>query len=130
MSNDKILYVSIDRMAPSVNHIWKHSNLGGRVRTYLTKEGREFKDMVSAAVPKDHKIFTESVCVDITFNFPDNRRRDIDNYCKGVLDGLNHRAFKDDSQIQELVLRKTIIRNKPSIQIMIQEVVGDKYGDS
>lgn len=115
------LRITIPELAPSVNHIWKHSNRGGFVRTYLTKEGREFKDRVSSAVPEGHVPYAGPLRMELELVFPNNIRRDIDNYTKGILDGLNHKAFEDDSQIQELVIRKRVEKNKPAIHIIIQE---------
>ena len=35
-----------------------------------------------------------------------DKRSDLDNYCKAILDGLNGIAFKDDGQVAELHAKK------------------------
>lgn len=116
------LKITMKILPPSVNHIWKHSGRNGRARTYLTPEGRAFKDLIAGLVPAEHVPFTGSLRVLIELSFPDRRKRDVDNYSKGVLDGLNHRAFRDDSQIVELVLRKKVTPRKEGVQVTIEEV--------
>lgn len=116
------LKIVLYEVAPSVNMIWRHTTRGGFVRTYLSNEGRAFKDRISAVVPKDHKPFEGPLKVELELVFPNHIRRDIDNYSKGILDGLNHKAFIDDSQIQEMIIRKRVEKNQPQIHIIIQEM--------
>lgn len=42
--------------------------------------------------------------VDLIMVFDDNRRRDIDNCAKAILDAMNGVVYDDDSQIDQLVL--------------------------
>jgi crossover junction endodeoxyribonuclease RusA len=37
---------------------------------------------------------------------PDRRRRDLDNLAKAVLDGMNGVLYDDDSQIDNLIIRR------------------------
>ena len=39
-------------------------------------------------------------------NPPDRRRRDLDNLAKAVLDGMNGVLYDDDSQIDNLIIRR------------------------
>jgi len=49
------------------------------------------------------------------------KRPDLDNIIKGVLDGLNGQAYKDDSQVVELTASK-YYSDMPRVEIMIREV--------
>ncbi|MDD7758796.1 MAG: RusA family crossover junction endodeoxyribonuclease [Aerococcus suis] len=50
------------------------------------------------------------------------KRPDLDNYTKGVLDGLNGVLFHDDGQIVKMTLNK-FYSQTPRIEIEIKEVV-------
>lgn len=87
---------------PSTNRIWRR--VGNR--TVLSKAARQYHQQVmrSTAVPV---AMTGRLAVALVANPPDNRRRDIDNLIKTVLDALRKvGAYEDDSQIDLL----TIIR--------------------
>jgi len=49
------------------------------------------------------------------------KRPDLDNIIKGILDGLNGQAYKDDSQIVQLTAAK-YYSDMPRVEIMISEV--------
>ncbi len=46
------------------------------------------------------------LAVAITVAWQDRRRRDVDNFAKGVLDALQPCAFDDDAQIDRLVVER------------------------
>lgn len=112
--------LTLNEVAPTINHIWKHSNRGGFVRTYLTKEGKEFKERLAAKVPKGFKPIEGTCRVELDLTFPTKRKNDIDNYCKAILDALNRKVYVDDSQIIELLIRKHYEKNQPKIKIKIE----------
>lgn len=114
--------IELNEVPPSVNHIWKHRIAGHRAITYLTKEGQEFKDRLSAQVPKEHNPMKGQVKVTLTLIFPNKLRRDIDNYCKGILDAMNHKVYLDDSQIKELRVTKEYEKNHPKIIVEVEEL--------
>ena len=114
----KKITIEIQEKPPSVNHIWKHS---GR-RVYLSAEGRKFKENLGNKVPKEFKPFEGELRVEIDLTFPDNRKRDLDNYPKVILDSLNHKVFIDDSQIIELLIRKKVQKNRPNIIILVEKI--------
>jgi len=108
--------IEIQEKPPSVNHIYGHR---GRM-VYLTKEGRDFKERLASKIPKSIRPFEGPVKVEIELTFPNNLRRDIDNYSKGILDSLNKKVFIDDSQITELIIKKHVEKNKPNIKIIVE----------
>ena len=60
-----------------------------------------------------------SVRVEVTY--ADARRRDLDNQCKSILDGLNGRAWDDDSQVDEIHIRRMPpSRTEPGMSVRIR----------
>jgi crossover junction endodeoxyribonuclease RusA len=90
------MIISIDRLPPSVNHMY------GRTRngiTYITKEAKNFKNELGwIAKQKKSNFGSEKVRVDIIFKIKDKRRRDPDNLLKATLDSLKKVVVDDDSQ--------------------------------
>ena len=91
---------------PSVNHAWRH--VGNR--TLISAAGRDFRreiEKYGTLLRSEKKLPLESLSakldVSVTLYPPDNRRRDLDNYFKAVLDAVTHaKVWKDDSQIKQL----------------------------
>lgn len=89
---------------PSVNHYWRH--FCGR--TLISRGGRAFRDAVRAALAAARVTpMPGRLAVAVEVYPPDQRRRDIDNVQKALLDALEHGgAFHDDSQIVWLLTEK------------------------
>lgn len=62
--------------------------------------------------------------VTVTFFFPDNRKRDVDNLSKPILDGLKESGvIKDDCwQCVSLTLAGAIDRKNPRMEIEVSEI--------
>ena len=93
------------RFPPSVNRYWRHVVIRGQPRSLLSKPARQYRDDVIAAVlaAGQPETFTGPVEVDVVYRAPDRRRRDVDNYHKGILDALQHAGvFADDRQVWRL----------------------------
>ena len=107
---------------PSVNHYWMTSGK----RRYLSEEGRAWQKLVwytSRTLPLDKWMhFNSPLGMEVTFTFPDNRLRDVDNYLKGTLDALTGIFYKDDSQIQKLTVQKQVIKGQRSTFIFLRRV--------
>ena len=81
--------------ADSVNTHWRTSKYGGQ---YLSKAGRQFRDNVQCYIKsKKYITFTGKIKVNIELYFKDNRKKDIDNYFKAILDSFNGFLYTDDS---------------------------------
>jgi Holliday junction resolvase RusA-like endonuclease len=65
--------------------------------------------------------FGDDLAVVIEFVLPDKRRIDLDNLSKAVLDGCNKVVWKDDRQIVDLHLKKTIGKN-PHALVMVSSL--------
>ena len=93
---------------PSVNHTWRKA--GGRV--FLDPKVRAFRtDTLSrmaalrrrGILPERGRPLDGTLAVRIVAHPPDNRRRDLDNLCKAVLDALTHAGvWNDDAQVKRL----------------------------
>lgn len=102
---------------PSVNTYWRR----GRYATYLSPKGREFKNNVAKELEKyNFKKTDERLFVDIELNFKGKRKRDIDNYCKAILDSLNDIVWYDDEQIDILKIKKFYNCQTDGIKIKIK----------
>ena len=89
---------------PSVNHYWRRVGF----RTLISREGRRFRERVMALLAaRKVQPISGRLSVELDLYPPDNRRRDLDNLPKAVLDALQHGgAYEDDSQIVRLALEK------------------------
>jgi len=101
---------------PSVNHYWFRRK-DGRGK-FIGKAGKAFRSNALAAIWSQHngkpKTIAEPVALNLDFYPPDNLVRDIDNFCKGVLDSLTHAGvLADDRQVKELASRMNKPAGKP-----------------
>ena len=90
---------------PSMNHYWRYVG----PRTLISREGRLFRERVCTMLAGDGRRPPNNgriaLCMD-AFP-PDNRRRDLDNLQKPLLDALEHAGvYEDDSQIDLLITRR------------------------
>jgi len=86
---------------PSMNTYWRTFNgrmiISAKGRDYRIAVAQQIKDQDSAAQYKG------KMKVEIEAFRPDNRRRDLDNLLKAVLDGCTHAGvWEDDSNIVDL----------------------------
>jgi Holliday junction resolvase RusA-like endonuclease len=89
---------------PSINHYWRRVGL----RTLISREGRRFRRRVLAILAAMRvQAIDGRLVVEVEIFPPDNRRRDVDNTLKALLDALQHGgAYADDSQIVRLTIEK------------------------
>jgi Holliday junction resolvase RusA-like endonuclease len=89
---------------PSVNHYFR---MVGR-RVLISREGRAFRGRVcSILAALGVRPLSGPLALEIEVYPPDNRRRDIDNVQKALLDALQHGgAYRDDSQVVRLAIEK------------------------
>jgi Holliday junction resolvase RusA-like endonuclease len=89
---------------PSINHYWRRVG----PRTLISREGRRFRERVLAILATRRvEPLVGLLAVEVEIYPPDNRRRDIDNIQKALLDALQHGgAYLDDSQIVRLAIEK------------------------
>ena len=86
---------------PSVNKYWR--TFQGRM--IISAEGRSYRKAVAdqVLIQRGAKHYAGKLRVNIEAFRPDNRRRDLDNLLKAVLDGCTHAGvWEDDSNIVDL----------------------------
>lgn len=88
---------------PTVNTYWRHVNN----RTILSKGAREYKAAVKdqAWLQKFAKLYEKPVRLTFVVYRPDNRRRDLDNLLKSMLDSLTGILYLDDSQVVDFHMK-------------------------
>jgi len=94
-----------------------------RGRRFLTKEGEAIKYAYAATAYQQYKgkPLEGNVAVFIGVRFPDNRRRDLDNVLKALLDSFTGILWADDSQIDDLqIYRKT--EGEVGVEITAHEI--------
>lgn len=86
---------------PSVNRYWR--TFQGRM--IISAEGRSYRKAVAdqVLIQRGAKHYEGKMKVEIQAWRPDNRRRDLDNLLKAVLDACTHAGvWVDDSNIVDL----------------------------
>jgi len=89
---------------PSVNHYYRH--VGAKV--LISRDGRKYREMIVSRFRSEGvEIFRGPVELSIELYPPDNRRRDVDNSLKCLLDAFTHGGlYEDDSLIRRLIVTK------------------------
>ena len=109
---------------PSVNAMYRVF----RGRSILSQRGREYRTAgLAALIPQSPARWpAESrLSVSVTLFPPTRRRFDVDNFCKGFLDLLTHGGiYADDSQIDELLIRRGPVVAGGRVEVEIREVEG------
>lgn len=105
---------------PTVNTYWRRSGKN----IHLSEKGTAFKRNVKLFMrtQKNKKISDKPLAVDLILNFKGKTKRDIDNYCKGILDSLTGILWEDDSQIIKLNIEKNIGEKEDNFILRVQEV--------
>lgn len=94
-----------------------------RNRYIISPAGQEFRKNITELLLK-----YKPECVDykiklgILFAFTDNRKRDLDNLQKAVIDACKGILFTDDSQIFELKTMKALQQPEDAIYIQITKI--------
>lgn len=113
----------IPDIPPSNNKFMGRGSKYYQAFTYQ-EEKTKWEWLVRAAVNKRPKKPLEKAIVNITYYFPDKRRRDPDNYSgKFLLDGLTKAGIiKDDSFSNiDLILAGRVDRENPRTVIEVKE---------
>ena len=116
MDNDVILYLP---WPPTVNSYYKVARSGIR---YLDKSVGIFRDKIAEAVNEQCPglYLDEPMFMEVYLYPPYKRRRDLDNYMKGLLDALTEAGlWEDDSLIHQLHIYRGIqvLNGKVKIEI-------------
>jgi Holliday junction resolvase RusA-like endonuclease len=95
----------------------------GKKRVFKSPEIRGYEQDLKDAILSQWRgaMMEGPVKVDIHIQFPDRRRRDIQNYLDCIFDVMNGLVFQDDSQVVEIHAFKTI-GSGWKLKVAVQEV--------
>jgi crossover junction endodeoxyribonuclease RusA len=104
---------------PSVNHYWRRVG----AKTLISRNGRQYCERVAWQVhAAGTKKLAGRLSVSIDVHPPDNRRRDLDNVLKALLDACTKAGlWLDDSQIDQLVLVRMPVVKDGKVVLTIRE---------
>lgn len=86
---------------PSLNRYYRVF----RGHPIISRDGRKYRMMTVSRLGGTSEKLTGRLSVAVELYPPDNRRRDIDNSLKCLLDAITHAGvWEDDSQIKDLEL--------------------------
>ena len=113
----EILNCVIPAVPPSVNNYW----VGTGRTCKVSDRGCDFHDLVAMNVPQ---LFTTSrLKLDVTFHFPNNQRRDIDNFLKATIDSLVKCGLcVDDEQFDVLHVKRGNVVKGGLIKLKVLEI--------
>ena len=109
----------------STNHIYKSHCKFGFPSYYMSAEGKSLKESYQwqAKSQWKKKIVGKPLEVSICLYFKAQRKHDIDNYGKILLDSLTGIVWEDDSQIWKMNVSKMVDKINPRIEIFITESI-------
>ena len=114
---------------PSANAAWRAVVIGGNVRVLLSRDGKAFKrDAASWLQAQRTEVLEGDVGVWIVVFFP-NRRGDLDNRAKPILDVLQGECFHNDSQVVYLSLTREIDKANPRTEVTVRPVTPDLFSE-
>jgi len=117
MDNSKIELYYTELQALSQNQYYMHSMKKGS-SVFLSSKGREYREKLREKLPLQK--IEGRVKLEIIAYFKDNRKRDLDNINKPLIDALKNYVIEDDDQIFELVMKKYIGVGYNAIKIIIE----------
>lgn len=91
-----------------------------RGRRFMSKAGKSVKQAITWELKSQwhDDVITEPVALNVLF-YMKNKRIDIDNQLKGLLDCMTGIIYKDDSLIEELHVYKLIDKEEPRTIVQI-----------
>lgn len=118
MTEDIVLYLPFP---PTINSYYKMTRMGQR---YLDKSVREFRQKVADTVNEQAPglCLYDPLFMEVYLFMPDKRKRDVDNYMKGLLDALTEAGlWEDDSLIDQLHIYRGEIVKGGLVKIELSE---------
>jgi crossover junction endodeoxyribonuclease RusA len=109
---------------PSVNDYYGSKSIGKKKIVYIKTKGKDYRlDLEQALASQVGYLQREDVLhIEIVVHMPDDRRRDLDNYMKALLDACTHaKLWMDDSQIEQLCIYRGAKARGGLIKMTIDE---------
>lgn len=109
----------------STNNIYKSMCRGRFASVYMSKDGKDLKTSYTAQAVEQYKgkPLEKDLSVLITLYHGTHRKSDIDNFNKILFDSLTGTTWVDDSQIMSLTIVKSYDKERPRVEIEINELI-------
>lgn len=109
----------------STSHVYQYTCRGRFACMYMTKKGKDVKESYQWQIKSQwkDKPLTENLKVSLVLYFGTKRKQDIDNFNKLALDACTGTVWEDDSQIQEMTIRKEYDKENPRIELSIANLL-------
>ena len=109
---------------PSSNRYWRSTVRAGFVRTYKSKEAKEYSALAYwTAKQQCGDPLEGDVIVRGVIYFPD-RRGDLDNRLKVLLDALEGAAYTNDKQVVRIDVAKDYDKERPRVELEVTNAIG------
>lgn len=110
-------------LPPSANKYWRSILHRGKTRVLLSREGRAYKRQVDLLARMQRAtLLTGDVRVSGVVYF-ENRRRDLDNTLKPLLDALaGGLCYANDRQVAHIDIRRGLDKSTPRVELVIEAV--------
>jgi len=99
--------------------------MGKQGRFFLSRKYKDYErtlqEQFLSQRPNNFKMFCGKIKIWLFLYFKDNRRRDVQNYPKSILDAFNGFIYKDDSQVYEIHIYKRIDKKNPRVEMEVIE---------
>lgn len=113
-------YVHVLPYPPSANNYWRSIVVHGRGRVVVSKQAKDFKKAVSAALAGISPV-SGPVALTATFYRP-RKRGDLDNLLKVTCDALKGIAYHDDEQICQITAYRKEDKENPRVELSVQQI--------
>lgn len=112
-----MMRIKLKGTPPSTQHIYFHK---GRM-VFMSKIGVACKQAYQWEMKAQYKgkPLLDPISVVLELYFKDERKRDVDNFNKLILDAGSGLLWKDDTQIEELIIRKFVDKKNPRVELTV-----------
>lgn len=109
----------------STNNLYRSHCRFGHPAVYMTDKGKSLKESYGYQAKSQWRwgVSDKPFEVSIYLYFKTQRKHDIDNYGKILLDSMTGIVWKDDSQIWKMTVNKMVDKKNPRIEISIDEAL-------
>ena len=108
----------------STNNLYRSHCRFGFPSVYMSAKGKALKEDYQWQIKSQYKgkLIIGEVFMEVNLFFGTKRKQDIDNFSKILNDALTGLVVVDDSQIQELHLKKNYDKLNPRIELKVYEM--------
>jgi crossover junction endodeoxyribonuclease RusA len=109
-------------LPPKLNHYYRTAVVCGHAQTYISKEGRDYRDHVIAEWRRQTGgvTFEGRLAMRVEIVYRDLREGDMDGHVKALWDSLEHAgAYRNDSQIRLLIVEQQRVEAPGWVEVKI-----------